>query len=69
MGPPSSFFRSEPVSLCHVYVQNEMAFDIVAELGQLGELHLCWNALLMIYSNFVLSYQFTLFSKPKQTQT
>ena len=33
----SSFFRSEAVSLCHVYVQNEMAFDIVAELGQLGE--------------------------------
>lgn len=33
-----SFFRSESLSLCHVYVQNEMAFDIVAELGELGKL-------------------------------
>ncbi|KAI2800334.1 hypothetical protein RDWZM_010113 [Blomia tropicalis] len=32
----SSFFRSEGVSLCHIYVQNEMAFDIVSEFGSLG---------------------------------
>lgn len=31
-----TFFRSESLSLCHIYVQNEMAFDIVGELGELG---------------------------------
>lgn len=31
-----SLFRSEPMTLCQLFVQSEAAFNCVAELGELG---------------------------------
>ena len=34
--PHDSMFRSEPMTLCQLFLQSEAAYQVIAELGELG---------------------------------